>query len=64
MSIVTLSLVHPCDEEGNGGCDQICKKVSDKAECGCREGFKLVHEEEGEVCKQGMFYHSLLSRMF
>ncbi len=45
------SLVHPCDEENNGGCSQICNKRMEKHECSCEGGFVL--EEDKTTCKKG-----------
>ena len=36
------SLEHPCDKEGNIGCEHICEKVNEKTGvCKCNEGYKL-----------------------
>ena len=45
------SLVHPCDEASNGGCNQICNKVKDNHKCSCQAGFVL--EEDKMTCKKG-----------
>lgn len=45
------SLVHPCDEENNGGCSQICNKKEEKHECACEAGFVLG--ENQRVCNKG-----------
>ena len=46
-----LSLVHPCDEENNGGCSQICNKLNRKHTCSCEAGYIL--EDDKKTCKKG-----------
>lgn len=46
-----LSLVHPCDEENNGGCSQICNKLNRKHTCSCEAGYIL--EDDKKACKKG-----------
>lgn len=49
--IFTIYLVHPCDEENNGGCSQICNKRNEKHECSCEVGFIL--KKDKRACKKG-----------
>lgn len=49
--LFTIYLVHPCDEEKNGGCSQICNKRNEKHECSCEVGFIL--KEDKRSCKKG-----------
>ena len=51
MSSAFLLLVHPCDEEEKGGCEDICEKKGAKASCKCRAGYAL--EEDGKSCEKG-----------
>ena len=53
-----ISLVHPCDKEDNGGCQQKCEKDGDVGKCACQEGFKLAGD--GKNCEKGLFNHYLL----
>lgn len=50
-------LVHPCDKESKGGCEQVCNKVGSKAECSCNEGYVLEKDLNGvelKTCKKGL----------
>ena len=54
-------LVHPCDKDSNGGCNQKCIKDGGNYTCGCNENFKLT--DDGKTCKLGMLskiYYCLL----
>ena len=44
---------HPCDKPNKGGCQQICSKKGDEAECECDEGFKLA--ADGKSCDKGEY---------
>ena len=48
-TIILLFSVHPCDQPGKGGCEQICNKKGDEGQCGCNEGFKLI---DGKTCEK------------
>ena len=41
-------IVHPCDQEENGGCEHLCEKVGSKAVCKCNKNFKL--DKDGKNC--------------
>lgn len=51
FSFVFFFPVHVCDRDNNGGCDQICIKMGDEAECSCKEGFVL--SEDDVTCEKG-----------
>ena len=40
FSYLIFSVIHPCDQEEKGGCEQICAKNGAVAQCSCNEGFK------------------------
>lgn len=42
-------LVHPCDRNDNGGCNQICNKDGDDVQCGCAAGFKFA-DNDNKTC--------------
>ena len=48
-----IILVHPCDRDNKGGCEQVCEKDGAKAKCGCKEGFEIT--DDGITCKKGKF---------
>ena len=56
MNNYFLILVHPCDTESNGGCNQICNKTNNKYNCACNEGFVL--EKDGKSCIKGRVRYS------
>ena len=53
MNILSsFPLVHPCDKETKGGCDQICVKNGEKHTCACNAPeFKLG--DDGKKCDKG-----------
>ena len=53
---ISCFLVHPCDKQDNGGCEQECEKDGGNAKCACQEGFKL--NEDGQTCEKSKFFIS------
>ena len=45
---ISYILVHPCDKDDNGGCEQICNKVGKEAECACEANYNL--QDDGKKC--------------
>ena len=56
--IPSVFLVHPCDKDNNGNCEQICTKKGDWAKCDCNNGFKLAPNETS--CIKSNFYFGFL----
>ena len=52
-------IVHPCDKESKGGCDQVCnKKNKEEASCACQPiDFSL--NKDGKSCDPGIPHNSL-----
>ena len=46
-----MLLVHPCDKETKGGCNQICNKRKEWYECSCESGFVLGKDKK--ICNKG-----------
>ena len=38
--------VHPCDQENQAGCAQICTKKGEEAMCKCKTGFRLAKNDK------------------
>ena len=50
-----LSLVHPCDQQNRGGCNQTCTKSGEEAKCTCRTpDFKV--NVDGISCDKGNIF--------
>ena len=50
--IFSLRLVHPCDKESKGGCEQTCEKDGEKVVCSCAApDYKLAGD--GKSCEEG-----------
>ena len=51
------TVVHPCDEANNGGCDQVngvCIKNGEVAVCSCNPGYLITNN--GTFCVKGNKY--------
>jgi hypothetical protein len=49
--LISHPKLHPCDEDTNGGCEQMCVKGDgDKYTCVCEKGFTLL--SDGKTCKK------------
>ena len=46
-------VVHPCDQENKGGCEQLCTKKDDQAVCGCNEGYRVATDPK--KCEKSKF---------
>ena len=47
---LNLSLVHPCDREGKGGCEQVCNKDGVNAKCSCGPAEDFTLNADGKTC--------------
>merc|ERR1712212_1009534 len=53
LNQVCKAIIHPCDKK-NGGCQQLCIRRGSRAQCGCRNGFKLLANKKtcGKTCQK------------
>ena len=51
LILIIPVIVHPCDNEDNGGCQHVCEKVALKAVCKCNKNFELAQDKK--KCNEG-----------